>query len=122
MAFYVYAWRDVRTSVGDVPAGTKDAPRVEQTIRKVFVEKASDPSAADLLVPIKDLFPQKAHTDAGWYVATATAAAAANTAANRADDTETVTGFRHGKGFLQFGCGKGATATAALAAINWKDL
>ena len=122
MAFYVYAWRDVRTSVGDAPAGTKDVPRVEQTIKKVFVEKATDPLAADLLTPLKDLFPQKAHADATWWTATADAAAAASAAAAIADETTTVTGFRHGKGFLQFGCGTGVSAAAALAAINWKNL
>lgn len=123
MAFYVYAWRDVRNADSpDGLTGTKDVPRVEQTIHKFFVEKVSDPVAADLLTPIKDVFHAKAHTDATWWSATATAAAAANLAANRANDAVTVASFRHGKQHLQFGCGTGASTTAALAAINWKDL
>lgn len=125
MAFYVYAWRDVRKVKDDSanPSGVKDAPRVESTVRKFIVEKGSDPLAADLLTPLKTTFPSKAHTDATWWTATATAAAASSAAASRANDAVTVDGFRHGKSFLQFGIGYHVSdVTAAEAAINWKDL
>lgn len=124
MAFYVYAWRDVRNAGGaDRPAGTKDAPRTEGTVRYFTVEKGSDPIASDLLVPLKDTFSNLEATDATAYVQLATDAAAASTAANRANDAVTVDAFRWGKSVLQFGIGYHATdATLAYAAINWKDL
>lgn len=124
MAFYIYAFRDVRNrGASENPSGTKDAPRVESTVKKFFVEKGSAPLAADLLVPLKTLFPQLAATDTAWYIATASAAATANSnTTNRANDAVTIDGFRDGKAFMQFGCGTGATAAAAEAAINWKNL
>ena len=124
MAFYVYAWRDVRNNGGaDRPAGTKDAPRTEGTVRYFTVEKGSDPLAADLLVPLKDTFSNIDATDPAAYVSVASLAATASLAANRANDAVTVGGFRWGKSYLQFGIGYHASdATLAYNAINWKNL
>lgn len=123
MAFYVYAWRDVRNA-DDATAtvGTKDVPRVESTVRSFVIEKGSDPTSADLLIPIKDTF-SNIEMDTAAYVALAADAATASTSANRAADTVTVDAFRWGKSVLQFGIGYHASdANAAYAAINWKDL
>ena len=124
MAFYVYAWRDVRNNGGaDRPAGTKDAPRTEGTVRYFTVEKGTDPVAADLLVPLKDTFSNIEATDVAAYIQLSVDAAAASAAADRADDAVTVDAFRWGKSVLQFGIGYHATdATAAYNAINWKNL
>lgn len=124
MAFYVYAWRDVRNAgAADQPAGTKDAPRTEGTVRYFTVEKGSDPVAADLLIPLKDTFSNLEATDAAAYVQLSSDAAAASLAANRANDAVTVPAFRWGKSVLQFGIGYDASsATTAYNAINWKDL
>lgn len=123
MAFYVYAWRDVRNA-DDATAtvGTKDVPRVESTVRQFVIEKGTDPTTADLLIPIKDTF-SNIEMDATAYVALVADAQAAATAANRADDTVTVNSFRWGKSVLQFGIGYHASnANTAMANINWKDL
>ena len=123
MAFYVYAWRDVRNADATaVVTGTKDVPRVESTTKMFYVEKGTDPGAGDLLIPIKSTFPQLAHTDQTWWVTLATNASSANLAANRANVAAAPAAFRSGKQYMQFGCGTGATTTAALAAIVWKNL
>ena len=124
MAFYVYAWRDVRNQgAADQPAGTKDAPRKESTVRYFTVEKGSDPLAADLLVPLKDTFSNLEATDTAAYIQLSVDAAAASTAANRANDAVTVDAFRWGKSVLQFGIGYDASsADTAFGAINWKNL
>ena len=124
MAFYVYAWRDVRDAdQGNAVTGTKDAPRVESTIKHFVVEKATAPAAADLLKPLQDVFTD-IHLDATLWTTLATDAAAANANATvRANETTTVDGMRWGKQYLQFGCGyHGTDEAAAFAAINWKNL
>lgn len=124
MAFYVYAWRDVRNSgASDKPAGTKDAPRKEATVRYFTVQKGSDPLGSDLLVPLKDTFSNIEATNVAAYLQLATDAAAASLAANRSNDAVTVPAFRWGKSVLQFGIGYDASsATTAYGAINWKNL
>jgi hypothetical protein len=124
MAFYVYAWRDVRNQgAADQPAGTKDAPRKESTVRYFTVQKVTDPLAADLLIPLKDTFSNIDATDPTAYSAMATAAATASTSANRANDAITVASLRWGKSVLQFGIGYHASnPTTAYGAINWKNL
>lgn len=123
MAFYVYAWRDVRNA-DDATAtvGTKDAPRVESTIRSFVIEKGSDPTTTDLLIPVKDTF-SNIEMDSAAYVALVADAQAAATSANRANDAVTVDAFRWGKSVLQFGIGYHASnANTAKANINWKNL
>jgi len=123
MAFYVYAWRDVRNA-DDATAtvGTKDVPRVESTIRSFVIEKGSDPTTTDLLIPIKDTF-SNIEMDSAAYVALVADAQAAATSANRANDAVTVDAFRWGKSVLQFGIGYHASnANTALANINWKNI
>ena len=123
MAFYVYSWRDVRDADGTaVVTGTAGATRVESTDKIFYVDKATDPIAIDLIVPLKTAFPSKAHTDATWATTTAVEASTSTLLANLALLTTTVPAFRNGKQFLQFGSGKGATPTDALAAIVWRNL
>jgi hypothetical protein len=123
MAFYVYAWRDVRNA-DDATAtvGTKDAPRVQSTIRSFVIEKGSDPTTTDLLIPVKDTF-SNIEMNTAQYVALVADAQAAATSANRANDAVTVDAFRWGKSVLQFGIGYHASdANTAMANINWKNL
>ena len=123
MAFYVYAWRDVRNA-DDATAtvGTKDVPRVESTIRSFVIEKGSDPTTTDLLIPVKDTF-SNIEMNTAQYVALVADAQAAATSANRANDAVTVDAFRWGKSVLQFGIGYHASnANTAKANINWKNL
>ena len=124
MAFYTFAWRDVRNSGGaDKPKGTKDAPRKESTVRYFTFEKETDPTAVDILVPLNDTFSNLEATDPVACVALAANCIDASAADDRADDTVTVPAFRWGKSILQFGIGYHASSpAAAYAAINWKNL
>ena len=122
MAFYVYAWRDVRDAAqGNTVTGTQNARRVESTQKTIVISKGSAPVAGDLEVPIKDNFSEMPAAD---ITAMATAAAAANANGTvRVNTTTTVDGFRFGKSFYQFGVGYHASSeTNAANAIVWKNI